>query len=121
MINVTVALGFPEHKKYIDPDFGQTIPEESKVNNKKPHSNKTRKKSSYKHHKHRITQQKHRSWKKHSSSWSLKAIAYGWNPPSYISSDWKEKAISKGWRTPISNIHSSIGIECVLNENKSVS
>ncbi|KAH0785379.1 hypothetical protein GPJ56_010790 [Histomonas meleagridis] len=120
IITVTVALGFPENQKYIDPDFGRPILDESK-SNEKPATDKQIKKSTRKHHKHSKSQHKHRSRHKKHSSWSLKAIANGWNPPSYVSSDWKEKAVSKGWKPPTSNIHSSIGVECIVNEQKNVS
>jgi hypothetical protein len=118
IITVTIALGFPEHQQFLDPNTQlpsaqrqPTIPVAPMV---RPtpvlpeSSHSTVSSDSVVRHRRR----RHRRQKKPKKNWMNQAMAYGWKPPGYVDPDWKERAREKGWEPPSPVVFSSIAVSC---------
>ncbi|OHS97209.1 hypothetical protein TRFO_36591 [Tritrichomonas foetus] len=135
-LTVTIALGYPQHQQFIDPD--SNLPTPGKVSSELPQSasqipqtvpttavisqqanlvnifNNEDEEEEEENDSHERHRRRHHRRRKKRSDWTQKAIAYGWKPPGYVDPEWKEKAKEKGWYPP--NIFSSIGVTCCPTE-----
>lgn len=141
-IIVTVALGFPEHEKYLDPSIDsvktpsiwstpqqvqnhvpqvnvQQLVAPPKTTNAKKTKKSTKGRRSKRHDysdDENSPPRRHRKQHDAPCSWVEEAMKLGWKPPGTVDKDWKVKARQKGWIPPNEQIMSSIGIICDPNE-----
>ena len=130
-MNVIVALGFPQHQQFLDPNRElptnkQVVAEpepEPKPQAVKPKASPPRRggfnldvsddtEEAEDGHRRRKRKSKRRRDRKRKNLWIQKATAYGWKPPGYVDPDWRDRARERGWKPPDTTVRSSIGVEC---------
>jgi hypothetical protein len=131
-ITVTIALGFPEHQQFLNPNTPlpssqpQPIvtvhaPTPVLLPSSQPQPIVTvaaptpvllESSESDLEVEYRRRHRRHSRRKKPKINWMKQATAYGWKPPGYVDPDWKERAREKGWEPPSTTVFSSIAVGC---------
>ena len=134
---VTVAMGFPEHERYLDPNsqFVTTpkftpnvvvapvnqpnIPPPRQITGAAQptvvYSTSVRKQEVYEEEVGHRRRSQHRKKKESKYDWVDEALQLGWKPPGSTDFDWKAKAREKGWIPPSEQVRSSVGVTCDPN------
>ena len=132
-VNVIIALGFPRHQQFLDPNRELPTPSQEKPTPEPEPKTKPEKvqKVTKVHatttsgfdvdapeepeetsHRRRRRRTKRRKDRRKKNLWIQKATAYGWKPPGYVDPEWRDRARERGWKPPNSTVRSSIGVTC---------
>lgn len=137
---VTVAMGFPEHQPFLDPNSQfvrtpeitsnsivqpvnqQNLPEITQLTSvtqttihQRPRRGAPQTQSEPIEEEQHSRRRQHRKRKEKTYDWVDEALQLGWKPPGSTDFDWKAKAREKGWIPPSKQARSSIGIHCNPN------
>ncbi|OHT11815.1 hypothetical protein TRFO_18601 [Tritrichomonas foetus] len=112
---ISLGFGFENHQPLFDPYYSiKSSTPPAKLGDHENYGNKNENENEEEEEEGRERSHRHRrhrhSKKKKNRNWQNYAIAFGWQPPTYVDSNWKSKALKKGWVPPEAQILSSIGI-----------